>query len=101
VFTGDPKPISVDTGRRLAAWLEGGQAAEPIRLKSEPSIDTAKLLEDTSRAIAAAGASSLERLRPKVFGKITAGDLTESQGNLLLGQIDARMEALAGQGDTP
>ena len=94
LFSGDPKPISVETGKRLAAWLAGAQTVEPPRLKTEPAIDTAKLIEDASRAIAAAGIPSLERLRPKVTAKITAGDLTESQGNLLLDQIDARMASL-------
>jgi hypothetical protein len=97
LFGGDPKPITVDTGRRIAEWLAGGHAVETPRLKTEPAIDTGKLIEDTSRAIATAGLPSLERLRPKVANKVTAGDLTESQGNLLLGQIDARIELLAGE----
>ena len=97
LFSGDPKPITVDTGAKIAAWLAGGQEIEQPRLKTEPAIDTGKLIEDTSRAIATAGLPSLERLRPKVANKVTAGDLTESQGNLLLGQIDARIELLAGE----
>ena len=34
LFTGDPKPLSVDTGKRLAAWLAAGHeipAAAPVR----------------------------------------------------------------------
>jgi hypothetical protein len=27
IFSGDPKPISVETGKRLAAWLAGAEAA--------------------------------------------------------------------------
>lgn len=96
VFTGDPKPISVDTGRRLAAWLEGGQAAEPKPLKAEPSIDVAKLLTDTSAAIGRATPAQLERLRPKVLARVTAGELTEAQAGMLTDQIDYRISQAAG-----
>lgn len=96
VFTGDPKPISVDTGRRLAAWLEGGQTAEPKPLKAEPSIDVAKLLTDTSAAIGRATPAQLERLRPKVLARVTAGELTEAQAGMLTDQIDYRISQAAG-----
>jgi hypothetical protein len=29
IFGGDPKPITVETGKRLAQWLAGGHAVEP------------------------------------------------------------------------
>lgn len=39
IFGGDPKPISVETGKRLAEWLAGGHEAEPQ--KSEPPVPAA------------------------------------------------------------
>ena len=95
VFTGDPKPITVDTGRRLAAWLEGGQATEPKPLKASPAVDVAKLLTDTSAAIARATPVQLDRLRPKVLARVTAGELTEAQAGMLLDQIDYRIASQA------
>jgi hypothetical protein len=101
VFAGDPKPITVDTGRKLAEWLAGGQEPEAKPLKTEPAVDVAKLLTETSAAIARASAAQLERLRPKVLARVTAGELTENQAGMLTDQIDQRMASLtAGTGAT-
>ena len=101
VFSGDPKPITVETGKRLAEWLAGGHEPEVALLKTEPKVDVAKLITDTSRAIANATAPQLERLRPKVLAKVSAGELTDNQAGMLIDQIDQRMASLtAGTGAT-
>lgn len=101
IFAGDPKPITVETGKRLAAWLAGGHEPEPAVLKAEPAVDVAKLITDTSRAVAGATAAQLERLRPKILARVTAGELTDDQAGMLIDQIDQRMAALtAGTGAT-
>lgn len=96
LFTGDPKPITEETGRRLAEWLAGGHEPAP-RLKTEPEVDTGKLIADTSAAIATAGVAALERLRPKVLAKVAVGDLTEGQGDVLMRQIEARLQELTAE----
>jgi hypothetical protein len=99
VFAGDPKPISVDTGRRLSEWLSGGHEPEAQPLKTAPAVDVAKLLTETSAAIARASAVQLERLRPKVLSRVTAGELTQDQAGMLTDQIDQRIASLtAGTG---
>ena len=49
LFGGDPKPISVETGTRLAQWLAGGQAAErpakPAKATPPESITPADVTE--------------------------------------------------------
>lgn len=95
VFAGDPKPITPETGKRLAAWLAGNHEAEPQPLKTEPAVDVAKLITDTSRAIANASAPQLDRLRPKVLARVTTGELTDNQAGMLIDQIDQRMASLA------
>ena len=97
LFGGDPKPITVDTGRRIAEWLAGGHAVETPRLKTEPEIDTGKLIADTTAAIAVAAVPALERLRPKILAKVAIGDLTEGQGDVLLRQIEARLTELTAE----
>ncbi len=100
VFAGDPKPITPETGKRLAAWLAGNHEAEPQPLKAEQAVDVAKLITDTSRAIASASAPQLERLRPKVLARVTSGELTDNQAGMLIDQIDQRMASLtAGAGE--
>ena len=101
VFAGDPKPITVDTGRKLAEWLAGGHEPEAMPLKTWPAVDVAKLLTETSAAIARATEAQLERLRPKVLARVTAGELTDNQAGMLIDQIDQRMASLtAGTGAT-
>lgn len=101
VFGGDPKPITVDTGRKLAEWLAGGKEADPKPLKAEPAVDVANLITDTSKAIAIATAPQLDRLRPKVLAKVSTGELTDNQAGMLIDQIDQRMASLtAGTGAT-
>jgi hypothetical protein len=96
LFSADPKPITVETGKRLAEWLAGGHEPTP-RLKTEPEIDTGKLIADTTAAIAVAAVPALERLRPKILAKVAIGDLTEGQGDVLLRQIEARLTELTAE----
>lgn len=65
IFSGDPKPISVETGKRLAAWLAGAEAAP----QTEPAPATAP----------ATGRADVEQIREyireaktvRTLGKIT------------------------------
>jgi hypothetical protein len=65
IFSGDPKPISVETGKRLAAWLAGAEAAP----QPEPAPATAP----------APGRADVEQIREyireaktvRTLGKIT------------------------------
>ena len=52
IFTGDPKPITVETGKRLAAWLAGGHEPQPT--------DDAAVVDGATKAIQAA--TSIDRL---------------------------------------
>lgn len=47
LFTGDPKPISVETGKRLAAWLAG---AEPVAPPAQPKPAAAATVVDAPLA---------------------------------------------------
>jgi hypothetical protein len=47
LFTGDPKPISVETGKRLAAWLAG---AEPVAQPAQPKPAAAAPVADAPLA---------------------------------------------------
>jgi len=51
IFDADPKPITVDTGKRIAAWLEGGHAVDERVHQPEPYVQ---------RAAAAAAAAKPE-----------------------------------------
>lgn len=56
VFTGDPKPVTVDTGRELAKWLAGSppvKVAEPEKPAEKvlwkPLIDAARTVDELDR----------------------------------------------------
>ena len=51
LFSGDPKPITTETGRRLAEWLAGGTATEsPVVAKAREFIGSASTEADLKRA---------------------------------------------------
>ena len=82
LFNGDPKPITVETGKKLAAWLAGG---EPVK---QPS-----LVETIEATIAtAADAAYLDRLVGRIDKLADEGRLTSEQVQQLTGRIDSRRE---------
>jgi hypothetical protein len=104
LFTGDPKPITVETGKALAAWLAGGAAHEPevrptMRAHAEPDqkekaekarsfIASAQTVEDLTRAV-----SRLDKLLSG--GQITTDDWSELTdfANARHAEIEPRTEA--------
>lgn len=69
---------------------------EPAKLKVV-TVDVARLISETSAAIAKADAEQLRRLAPKVSRRRAAGELTADQAGMLLDQISARLGALEGR----
>jgi len=73
LFAGDPKPITVDTGRRLAAWLAGGHAVEP-QLQS----DDMEVVERATAAIAdATTLARLDTITATLAERLTEGRITQ------------------------
>lgn len=85
LFSGDPKPITVETGKKLAAWLAGG---EPVK---HPT-----LVETIEATIAtAADAAYLDRLVGRIDTLADEGRLTSDQVKQLTGRIDSRRELVS------
>ncbi len=86
IFGGDPKPISVETGERLAAWLAGGTpAAKP------PSEKYAQAADYIARA---ATDADLRRATKAIDGYVAAGQLTGDEWSRLTDQINERLAAI-------
>jgi hypothetical protein len=86
IFGGDPKPISVETGERLAAWLAGGTpAAKP------PSEKYAQAADYISRA---ATDADLRKATRAIDGYVAAGQLTGDEWSSLTDQINERLAAI-------
>jgi hypothetical protein len=82
LFAGDPKPITVETGKKLAAWLSDG---EPVK---QPT-----LVETIEGTIAtAADGTYLDRLVGRIDKLADEGRLTSDQVRQLTSRIDSRRE---------
>jgi len=72
IFGSDPKPITVETGKRLAEWLAGGHAVEV------PAVDDQAVVEKARAAIAdAASVDRLDKVMKAVAERVTEKRITE------------------------
>ena len=73
LFAGDPKPITVATGERLAGWLAGGHAVEP----PQPT-DDQEVVEKATAAIAdATTIARLDTITATLAERLTEGRITQ------------------------
>ena len=82
LFSGDPKPITIDTGKRIAGWLAGGTAVETTAAEDQSVIDGARA------AIAdAASGDMLDRIGQKVAKRLSEGKISQRTADGLLSEI--------------
>jgi hypothetical protein len=79
LFAGDPKPITVDTGRRLAEWLAGGHAVEPPQPTDEPNVVNGA----TAAIEAATHLAQLDRITAGIAERLTQGRITQATAERL------------------
>jgi hypothetical protein len=90
IFAGaDPKPITVETGRKLLAWLSGGTPA-PVVAAPPP----AKTVE---RSSAVQGPAPAEKDEPTLFGTIS-DYIAGAKAVKTLGAIADRIDVLVSEG---
>ncbi len=89
LFAGDPKPITVETGRRLAEWLGGGVPARSPRFAGAEEF-----------IAAAASEADLARATKAIDGYVAKNELTGTEWSILTDAIAARrlaIESAAGE----
>ena len=91
IFSGDPKPLSVETGKRIAEWLAGGLPA-PVAAAPQPA--RRGWLE---RVNAATTVEELGTIGDEADEAVSTGELSPTQRQRLDKQIDIRMEQLFGR----
>ena len=94
LFSGDPKPITVETGKTLAAWLAGGQAVTAAATP-DASPDVMKIMGNASKVIAQA--KEPEDLKPagrRIDALLQDGTLSPSQWETLTDQLMQKVDSL-------
>jgi hypothetical protein len=86
IFGSDPKPITVETGKRLADWLAGGHAL--------PSPDETLIASVNETIDAAGNAEFLDRVAARIDALVDAGRITSGQQRELTARIDLKREQL-------
>jgi len=102
IFTGDPKPISEATGKRLAEWLAGG---EPVVVRQDkpqtlaPRDATEDPMGKARLAVSKAGTiDALDKLRTLVQLRTSEGTFTKAQRDELVTLMHHKAEMLIGDG---
>jgi len=84
LFSGDPKPITVETGKRIAEWLSGGKAVE-----DQAVIDGArKAIHD------ATSVDVLDRLNQRIAQRLTEGRISQATATELAAAITDKRNGL-------
>lgn len=93
LFSGDPKPITVETGKVLAAWLAGGQAVTAPTPDAAPNVMA--IMSNASKVIAQA--KEPDDLKPagrRIDALLQDGTLSPAQWETLTDQLMAKVDAL-------
>lgn len=100
LFSGDPKPITVDTGKRLADWLAGGapiQTNPGVTQQQPPNATVAAHIKKPGwrdRVAQAATVAELGTIADEADLALSAGKLTDAQREQLETLIAARHEEI-------
>lgn len=100
LFSGDPKPITVDTGKRLADWLAGGapiQTTPGVTQQQPPNATVAAHVKRPGwrdRVAQAATVAELGTIADEADLALSAGKLTDAQREQLETLIAARHEEI-------
>jgi hypothetical protein len=84
LFSGDPKPITVETGKRIAEWLSGGKAVE-----DQAVIDGARKAINDATSV-----DVLDRLNQRIAQRLTEGRISQATATELAALITDKRNGL-------
>jgi hypothetical protein len=84
LFSGDPKPITVETGKRIAEWLSGGKAVE-----DQAVIDGARKAINDATSV-----DTLDRLNQRIAQRLTEGRISQQTAEELAAAIADKRNGL-------
>lgn len=104
IFSGDPKPITVETGQRLAEWLAGAEPApaakprpaQPLKAAeaAEPEDAPPKVSEILGHIQAAKTVKALGRMGDRIDELTSEGHLDDLEVAELMGAINRRHQEI-------
>ncbi|NBW21123.1 MAG: AAA family ATPase, partial [Caulobacteraceae bacterium] len=102
LFTGDPKPITVDTGKRLAAWLAGAEPVAPPTppkpAAAAPVADDRPLVEVIAESIAEAKSNGkLKNIIARLDELVVEGRIDGNQRSELTDAANTRLASIKGE----
>jgi hypothetical protein len=99
IFSGDPKPISVETGKRLAAWLAGAEAApqpEPATAQAPaPARARADVHLIRGYIRAATDVKALGKMTTRIDELVAEDQITGKEWSELTDMVSARCDEIA------
>ena len=90
LFSGDPKPITAETGSRLAEWLAGGKAAESVKAR--------EAREFIGRCTTA---GELKKATKGIDQYLAKGELTGEEWSTLTDAITAKLDQMNTEAGEP
>ena len=104
IFSGDPKPITVETGKRLAEWLAGAEPAPAAKPRpaqppkaaeaAEPEDAPPKVAEILGHIQAAKTVKALGRMGDRIDELTSEGHLDDLEVAELMGAINRRHQEI-------
>ena len=99
IFSGDPKPISVETGKRLAAWLAGAEAAPQPEPAPAPAPAPARARADVNQIrgyiAAATTVRTLGKITTRIDELVAEDQITGKEWSELTDMVSARCDQIA------
>jgi hypothetical protein len=99
IFSGDPKPISVETGKRLAAWLAGAEAAPQTEPAPAPAPAPARARADVNQIRgyirAATTVRTLGKITTRIDELVAEDQITGKEWSELTDMVSARCDEIA------
>jgi hypothetical protein len=98
IFSGDPKPISVETGKRLAAWLAGAEAAPQPEPATAPATAPARARADVHLIRgcirAATDVKALGKMTTRIDELVAEDQITGKEWSELTDMVSARCDEI-------
>ena len=90
LFAGDPKPITVETGKRIAEWLAGGH--ELPQSNARPESDLALKIRETIAA--ATTVKKLGAITDRLDALVSEGKIDGNEWSALTDEVNARHDEI-------